>query len=315
MKLYLYYGEYTAKQDVENIADRLKERSHIICDSFSDCDLILSLGGDGTLLKAAQHAIRYDKPLAGINCGRLGYLCLLKQEELAGFDKALAEATISEKTLLKCQMDGVDYYAVNDIAAGKTINAILFCLVAPHATNAKVWVASSLPSSIDASHTLQYVDVPASALGNEQIDIQLPTPCEIPASGIYVGYSFTITSATTSNDAYPVLFGGEPAINTLILKTEKNVPDWSDLYSNGFGRLFLQVLLEGTFAENNATVADFGPVYSVLGESTTAMIAVTNGGGTPLSSIDYTITTDGVTGAEQHADIANPIAFSNTEYH
>ena len=200
----------------------------------------------------------------------------------------------------------------HDIAAGKTINAIRFGLVAPHATNAKVWVASSLPSSIDASHTLQYVDVPASALGNEQIDIQLPTPCEIPASGIYVGYSFTITSATTSNDAYPVLFGGEPAINTLILKTEKNVPDWSDLYSNGFGRLFLQVLLEGTFAENNATVAEFGPVYSVLGESTTAMIALTNGGGTPLSSIDYTITTDGVTGAEQHADIANPIAFSNT---
>ena len=200
----------------------------------------------------------------------------------------------------------------HDIAAGKTINAIRFGLVAPHATNAKVWVASSLPSSIDASHTLQYVDVPASELGKEQIDIQLPSPCEIPAEGIYVGYSFTITSATTSNDAYPVLFGGEPAINTLILKTEKNVPDWSDLYSNGFGRLFLQVLLEGTFAENNATVADFGPVYSVLGESTTAMIAVTNGGGTPLSSIDYTITTDGVVSAEQHVDIANPIAFSNT---
>ena len=200
----------------------------------------------------------------------------------------------------------------HDIAAGKTINAIRFGLVAPHATNAKVWVASSLPSSIDASHTLQFVDVPASELGKEQIDIQLPSPCEIPAEGIYVGYSFTITSATTSNDAYPVLFGGEPATNTLILKTEKNVPDWSDLYSNGFGKLFLQVLLEGTFAENNATVADFGPVYSVLGESTTAMIAVTNGGGTPLSSIDYTITTDGVTGAEQHADIANPIAFSNT---
>ena len=200
----------------------------------------------------------------------------------------------------------------HDIAAGKTINAIRFGLVAPHATNAKVWVASSLPSSIDASHTLQYVDVPASELGKEQIDIQLPSPCEIPAEGIYVGYSFTITSATTSNDAYPVLFGGEPAINTLILKTEKNVPDWSDLYSNGFGKLFLQVLLEGTFAENIATAADFGPVYSVLGESTTAMIAVTNGGGTPLSSIDYTITTDGVTGAEQHADIANPIAFSNT---
>ena len=200
----------------------------------------------------------------------------------------------------------------HDIAAGKTINAIRFGLVAPHATNAKVWVASSLPSAINANNTLQYVDVPASELGKEQIDVQLPTPCEIPAGGIYVGYSFTITSATTSEDAYPVLFGGEPAINTLILKTEKNVPDWSDLYSNGFGKLFLQVLLEGTFAENIATVADFGPVYSALGESTTAEIAITNGGGTPLSSIDYTITTDGVASAEQHVDIANPIVFSNT---
>ena len=71
MKLYLYYGTYTAKEDVENIGNRLKEKGHIICDSFSDCDLILSLGGDGTLLKAAQHAIENDKPLAGINCGRL----------------------------------------------------------------------------------------------------------------------------------------------------------------------------------------------------------------------------------------------------
>lgn len=200
----------------------------------------------------------------------------------------------------------------HEIAAGKTINAIRFGLVAPHATDAKVWVASSLPSSIDASHTLQFVDVPASELGKEQIDIQLPTPCEIPAEGIYVGYSFTITSVATSGDAYPVLFSGKAAPNTLILKTEKNVPDWSDLYTNDFGKLFLQVLLEGTFADNNATVADFGPVYSALGESTNAMIAITNGGGTPLSSIDYTITTDGVASAEQHVDIANPIVFSNT---
>ncbi len=120
MKLYLYYGAYTAKADVENIGNRLIEKGHIICDSFSDCDLILSLGGDGTLLKAAQHAIANDKPLAGINCGRLGYLCLLKQEEIAGFDEAIRTAALSEKTLLKCEMNGIGHYAVNDIAAGKT---------------------------------------------------------------------------------------------------------------------------------------------------------------------------------------------------
>ena len=49
-----------------------------------------------------------------------------------------------------------------------------------------------------------------------------------------------------------------------------------------------------------------------MGSSGTATIDVTNAGGTPLSSIDYTITTDGETSAEQHADIATPIAFNTT---
>lgn len=198
------------------------------------------------------------------------------------------------------------------IAAGKTINAIRFGLVAPHATNAKVWVAAALPVTVDASHTLGFVDVPDSKLANQQVDIELPTPIEIPAEGIYVGYSFTITSATTTADKYPVLCYGEDAVNTLILKTDNTVNEWSDLNGNGFGRLFLQVLLEGTFADNTATAADFGPIYTVLGESATTTIAVTNAGGTPLSSIDYTITTDGTTSAEQHVNVATPIAFNET---
>ncbi len=120
MKLYLYYSAYAVKEDVENISNRLKEKGHSICGSFSDCDLILSLGGDGTLLKAAQHAIEYDKPLAGINCGRLGYLCLIRQEEVDLFDQALETAELGEEVLLQCELNGKTHYAVNDIAAGKT---------------------------------------------------------------------------------------------------------------------------------------------------------------------------------------------------
>ena len=196
------------------------------------------------------------------------------------------------------------------IAGGKTIQAIRFGLIAPNAIDAKVWVASSLPASITAQSTLQYENVPASQLGSENIEVSLSTPVTIPAEGVYVGYSFTIKNNTTQQDKYPVLTAGEDAPNALLLKTDQM--DWDDFNGYGFGSLLLQVLLDGEFADNIATVADFGPVYSALGESTTVMIAVTNGGGTPLSSIDYTITTDGVTGAEQHADIANPIALSNT---
>jgi hypothetical protein len=196
------------------------------------------------------------------------------------------------------------------VAGGKNIRAIRFGLTAPSAVSAKVWVAKNLPASINSTTTLSLVNVPTSKLGSNSIDIDLPSPVEIPAAGVYVGYTFTIGKTNTQNDQYPILITGDPAPNTLLLKTSSSVTSWSDM--NDYGRLCLQVLLEGTFADNSATAADFGPAYALLGSSATAKINVTNGGATPVSSIDYTITSDGVVGVEQHADIETPIDFNKT---
>lgn len=196
------------------------------------------------------------------------------------------------------------------IAAGKTINAIRFGLVATNAKDAKVWLASSLPSTANADNTLQLVDVPAEQLGSENIDVQLPTPYAIPAEGVYVGYTFTISKVGDSSDKYPVLCTGTDSPGGLFLKTSKQVPQWNDLYGYDYGSLFLQVLLEGEFADNTATAFDFDPVYVALGKTATATVSLMNAGSTPVSSVDYTITSGQVTSAEQHADIANPIAFN-----
>ena len=195
------------------------------------------------------------------------------------------------------------------VAGGKTIQAIRFGLVAPNATDAKVWIASNLPSSM--SNCIQVVDVPQSEFGKLNIDVALTSPYAIPAEGVYVGYSFTITKVAYQADAYPVLISGTDSPNTLILKTDKNVPSWSDLNGQGFGRLFLQVLLEGEFDDNLVTPLDFGDVYAKVGESVNAEVILANNGITPISSIDYTITTDGAASAEQHASVASPIAFSS----
>ena len=196
------------------------------------------------------------------------------------------------------------------VASGKTIKSVRFGLTASHATDAKVWLASSLPSAINESNTLQIVDVSSKLLGKESIDVELNTPYAIPAEGVYVGYTFTITSTTTQDDQYPILVTGEDAPNALLIRTDQAVPQWSDMNGYGYGSLFLQVLLEGEFVDNTATAADFGSVYALLGETAKAQIKVTNAGGTPVTNIDYTITTDGVTSAEQHAVTTTPIAFN-----
>ena len=193
------------------------------------------------------------------------------------------------------------------VAAGKSIDAIRFGLTAPSATNVKVWTATTLPSSISTKTCTNVVDVPAKELGSEDIQVYLPQPYEIPAEGVYVGYSFKISRLSNQDDNYPVLTTGNDAPNALLLRAESKVPSWSDLNGQNFGSLFLMVQLEGTFEENIVTPADFGPVYAETGKIVTAQVALTNNGGTPVSEINYTITTGSNTTPEYHAAFENPI--------
>ena len=85
--------------------------------SIETSDMIISLGGDGTLLRAAQKAVEYDLPLLGINCGRYGNLCAYRLNELDSFDpKQLREY---ETTLLETAIGDRTYLSVNDIVIGK----------------------------------------------------------------------------------------------------------------------------------------------------------------------------------------------------
>lgn len=51
--------------------------------------LILSVGGDGTILRAAQAAVSVGAPITGINLGKLGFMTELSvgevTEKIAGF--------------------------------------------------------------------------------------------------------------------------------------------------------------------------------------------------------------------------------------
>jgi NAD+ kinase len=70
-------------------------------------DLVISLGGDGTMLRAAQLANENDAPLLGINRGALGYLTEVEAgEEETALRRILAgDYQIEERMMLACAMD------------------------------------------------------------------------------------------------------------------------------------------------------------------------------------------------------------------
>jgi NAD+ kinase len=65
------------------------------------CDLVIAVGGDGTLIHAAHSLAAFDKPVLGINLGRLGFLVDISPTEMTSrLDRILNGEYILDKRFL-----------------------------------------------------------------------------------------------------------------------------------------------------------------------------------------------------------------------
>ena len=84
------------------------------CRGLDDCDLIITLGGDGTLLSGLSEALKQDAAMLGVNLGHVGFLTEIEPEQIeeAAWCLARGEYRIEERMLL--QAKGFDVPALND---------------------------------------------------------------------------------------------------------------------------------------------------------------------------------------------------------
>lgn len=150
MKKVAVYGKYLSQKDKEEMLELIEilvkhtqtiyleesiyiefiksnaTFSEIICFSKSEdlknnCDLFLSLGGDGTLLNAAMFVLGLDIPILGINTGRLGFLAGFQHDYFFQNIKNILEGdySISERALLQLNSPNstdLQYnYALNEV--------------------------------------------------------------------------------------------------------------------------------------------------------------------------------------------------------
>lgn len=91
---------------------------------INGCDVVLALGGDGTILHTAKRAALSGRKILGINCGHLGYTAGLESNELSMLGALkTGEYTVDRRLMLKASVisggEQQDFYCVNDAVVSK----------------------------------------------------------------------------------------------------------------------------------------------------------------------------------------------------
>lgn len=96
---------------------------YIVSNSVSDednFDIIITIGGDGTIIHAAKAGAILNIPILGINAGRIGYLANLSSDELSLLTKLkTGDFFTEERMLLEVELNDKIYHCLNEAVISK----------------------------------------------------------------------------------------------------------------------------------------------------------------------------------------------------
>ncbi|MBQ4210180.1 MAG: NAD(+)/NADH kinase, partial [Prevotella sp.] len=141
-KILSYLSERKAEVFVERaFYDFVTQEQHLPIEATGvfdeldfDVNFVISMGGDGTFLKAASRVGAKEIPILGVNMGRLGFLADVLPSEIENALQTVFDGTylVEEHTVIQIDVDGGTIlgspYALNDIAVLKRDNASMISI-------------------------------------------------------------------------------------------------------------------------------------------------------------------------------------------
>ena len=176
----------------------------------------------------------------------------------------------------------------NEVALGSTISAVRFYLRSLEGIeDVHVWLTEVLPAKNDYTYDIdQEVSISDLRTREEGFnEILLNTPYTVTEVGVYVGYSFTITDNSTSENQYPIVcsYGDRPEGNykTFVYRVidDEGCHAWWTYAAHSLeGNLAMQVLIDGNnFPKNSLSIEDeFMEDVALIGGSMNADVKITN---------------------------------------
>ena len=115
--------EYAASNGTEDVWVSSDWEASDLQTKIPDTELLICLGGDGTVLHAARSVIPHEIPILGVNMGRLGFLAEVRPADLMEYLPRLlaGDYRVESRSMLQAKVPdwGVTYHALNDVVVGR----------------------------------------------------------------------------------------------------------------------------------------------------------------------------------------------------
>lgn len=180
--------------------------------SSRSIDLVVVLGGDGTLLSAVRDTAVTEAPLLGVNLGSLGFLTDVPIPSLFSMldEIARGRAPIEHRSLMHCELlrdaDVLGTYtAFNDVVVNKTTRARL--------NNYELFVDNSFVSSYRADGMIV-----ATPTGSTAYSLSAGGPVMMPAVN-----AFVVTPVSPHSLTHRPLIVPDSSVVDILLRSEEEV--------------------------------------------------------------------------------------------
>lgn len=226
---------------------------------FAVCDIAVTVGGDGTIIHAAKYAAKSDKPLIGVNVGRLGFAADLEIDDISMLTRLISgDYTVENRMLLDVEVvknnESKHYIAVNDaVVARGQFSQIIDLGVSLNGEKIAKYRADGLLFSTPTGSTAYSLSAGGPIIAPAMNCILMTPVCPhslFSRSVLFDGDSTLSVTVKLSEEACSVLtIDGEKNINILIgdkviIKRSELELKMASLHSHNFYRKINEKLRE-----------------------------------------------------------------------
>ena len=109
----------------QSLSAGVEVKSYFSVDEKADLDFMITVGGDGTILRIAKYCATWGIPIAGLNLGYVGFLAESEPDNIEPFIVALLEKRykLERRSLLMASVNDRSFLALNDAVLSRAYGA------------------------------------------------------------------------------------------------------------------------------------------------------------------------------------------------